>query len=215
MHSVPGTQNMTSETPELITRRGLIVPWVTRWTSEVRNPALQPSYNPGTGGLALDFLDEQPSDRIDGVLWMREGNSRGEGEPEWKQVSSHRQRACMLDQRCQVCGMKIEDTEIPWLLPASAMDRKTRTGLTTMTPPTCAACIPIAMRSCPQLGRTKVNAVTVTAYRPWAYFADYVRLEQGRQRHGQGEIPWNSADLSPIMARQVIVELYAYRRRRV
>lgn len=211
-------------TAEQFIRRGLIVPWVTRWTSERRDLPMQPHLDSGTGKVVLDYIEPEPGDRVDGVLWMREGGSRGEGDPEWSQVSTARQRACMLDPRCQVCGTIIEGTEIPWLLPASAMDRKTRTGLTTMTPPICETCIPIAMASCPQLGRTKVTALTVHAYRPWAYFGDYVAIRDvtgegpkrfGRQFHGQGEIPWDSPDLSSIMARQVIVELYAYRRRRV
>lgn len=175
---------------------------------------IQPAFDE-TGRLVVDYHDTEPRDRIDDVLWMREGESRGEGEPEWAQVSTHRQRACMLDPRCQVCGVKIESTEVPWLLPASAMDRKSRFGVTTMTPPICETCIPIAMSSCPQLSRTKVTALTVTAYRPWAYFADYVTIRNGRPFHGQGEIGWNTEDLGNIMARQVIVELYAFRKRRV
>ena len=173
----------------MIVRNGRTVPWVTRWSGEVRDDALQRTRD-AQGRYSLTYEDETPEDRVDGVLWMRSGNDRGAGEPQWAQVHSERQSICMLDPRCQVCGEQIEGV-IPWLLPRSAADGKSAAGLiTTMTPPTCAACLPIAMTQCPHLSTHRVDLYEVRSHRPWAYFADYIDASgQHRQGAADGRTP--------------------------
>jgi len=202
---------MSAERPQQFIHKGLIVPWVARWTAEsIERHPLKLMLNPSTKSLHLQYEDERPGDRIEGVLWMRSGDARGEGEPEWKEVHSRRQRACMLDPRCQICGMAIEGGVIPWLLPKAVGNAKTRHGISTMVPPVCPDCIPVALASCPFLARNEVQLFEVRHYRPWAYFADYV-TPQGR--HLQGEIPFDAESLVHIVARQIIVELLDMRRR--
>lgn len=194
------------EIAEIITHRDLRVPWVARWTSEVR----------GYGYLAtptgVRYRDETPDDRDLGVLWQREGDSRGLGEPQWAQMHTGRQHMAMVGPCCQVCGRVIEG-KLTWLLPI--WESKPRRGrLNTTTPPTCETCIPVARSLCPHLNAKGAVAFDVSGYRPWGVFGE---VYTGVGQHGKvlGDVQFAQPDRLPwVLAKQLIVEIYDFRKRR-
>lgn len=206
---------------EMFVDRGRPVPWITRWTSEVRSPRLKPWMS--DDGFRLGYEDETPEDRIEGVLWQREGDSPGQGEPMWKDVHSHRQRRCQVEGRCQVCGEAIEGV-IPWVIPHRQYVMRISNSLTTDVAPTCNTCIDLALKVCPALNERSL-IYDVRQYRPFALFGDLVessigpvttplRLpEYSQVRHFQGEKRINGY-LGNMMARQMIVQLSDFRKRR-
>jgi hypothetical protein len=200
---------------DFITFKGRPVPWVTRWSSEVvahgARTRLMPSHTPE--GIHLRFINEQPDDRIDGVLWLPENDSRGLGTPMWKEVHSHRQRRCQVEGRCQVCGVAIASRSMTWILPHGLSTRQ-GSSLITDVAPVCENCVPIATTYCPHLIRQPSRMITVYNYRPWGLFGDIIDPEPHTGvRHYQGDRPFG-AYLGNVMARQMIVELYDYRTRK-
>src|SRR5438445_6042211 len=157
--------------------KGLQVPWVTRWTGEV--PA----------GAQVDVVLEQGepvvryADGIEfrddhGVLWQREGIRRG-GEPQFAQVSAYRQRAAMRGGKCQVCGQRITDRPIRWLMdPVQLTHLRDGTALT-FSPPTCTGCVDVALDACPHLRNNDRLILSVLEYRIWGVWGDMVRLDPG------------------------------------
>lgn len=190
---------------EIYHHRGLQVPWVTRWTSEVRDAPFR--VIPGEG---IRYADETPEDRQLGVLWLRQGVSPGLGEPQWKQVHTYRQRDAMTGPCCQVCGRLIEG-RVTWLTPAWALKLETQRGrIKTSTPPTCEDCIETARRLCPHLHTHESVVLDVRGYRQWAAFGDIAVPGA----HGQGEIPLLDDRIKYVLGRQMVVEIYDFRKRR-
>lgn len=199
---------MTEAVPaqlEVYTSRGLQVPWVTRWTSERRSEPYR--FTP----LGLEYPEPRDDDIWNSVLWQREGFSRGEGEPEWKEMHTGRQRQCMTGPCCQVCGRIIEG-KVTWLLPVWEAKTFTRKGrITTTTPPTCAGCIEVARAACPHLSANDGGvAYDVRGYRPVAVFGEVVMHEQ---RH-LGEVQLGTVQSRFVLGKQLIVEIYDWRKRR-
>ena len=106
-----------------------------------------------------------------GVLRARQGQGRT-GRPDFRTVNTRRQWACMEKLWCQICARSAVDPDtgrIWWLL--SATDNEDVGGVYTNAPPTCPACIPEAITSCPHL-RRNAAVFTVSACTPFGVRAD-------------------------------------------
>lgn len=144
--------------------RGRLVPYVARWSGEVVDVPY------GLDGAGIRYADETLGDRDSlGVLWQRELTNR-DGEPDFGEMHTGRQRRCMRGPVCQVCGEPIVEPSTPWLIPASEWSvgpltypEHLRGRRFTWTPPTCSDCVPVALRQCPALRQPDVGWIHVEA----------------------------------------------------
>jgi len=196
-----------------MTYKGLQVPWVTRWKKEVNTDAIKTRLVDGELGLFYSDGHEYRDDH--GVLWQREGIGRG-GEPEFAQVSAHRQRAAMRKGLCQVCGERITDRPIRWLMGASQFTPLRDGTALTFSPPTCSDCVEVALKACPHLRSHDRVVLLVLEYRIWGVFGDMLRIAPGTtelgpdtrlQRARRVEIAYDRPDLGAAVAKQQIVQL--------
>jgi len=163
--------------------RPRIVPYTTRWSSEhkLRVPVI---HRPGRPGIA--FADEILTDRDrHGVLWERVPSCPGQGEPEFGNVHSGRQRRAMRNLLCQVCAGPADrdDRGTLWLLPDYEGYHADWPGwpenLATPEPPICQRCAHIATAACPALrkghvalrvARPTLSGIRGALYRPGPLF---------------------------------------------
>jgi hypothetical protein len=195
--------------PYYETYRGMRVPWVAQWTDELgKDPIQRWQYGTSTG---IAYADEKPEDRELGVLWMRTDTSRG-GTPQFAQLNVWRQRRCMIDGLCQVCGQSAEGS---WLIPR-VEGRPNGRPMTIATPPTCAPCIEEARKVCPHLrAHGQGTRLLVRNYRPLAVFGDLVTMLNSKVIHTKGELLLSDPDVKTrVLGRQLTVELWDYRRLR-
>ncbi len=197
--------------------KGIRVPWVTRWTSEVV-PIVNVRIKAVPVGRDWRIGYEGPTESVvDDVLWLPENDSQGEGIPMFKDVHSHRQRQCMVEKRCQICGRIIEGPAF-FIVPAPAFAQKERQNLITDVTPVCEADIETGLTQCPALNGQFANSrkvLEVQEYRPHAVFGDVLSKTGMGLRLRQGDVRLTSPDLNKVMARQMIVELWQFRRRNV
>jgi hypothetical protein len=151
-----------------------------------------------------------------GILWMREGIGRG-GEPQFSQVSVHRQRAAMFKQLCQVCGQRITDRPIQWLMSAKQLEQAPDGETITMSPPTCSACVPIALDLCPHLRKGDWLIANVLEYEVWGVWGEGLVTDHQQQkvtRHKDLKIPYaggiEGLDMTAVIAKQVIVAFHKF-----
>lgn len=187
--------------------RGVPVPWVVRWTAEKADPALRLGWR--TGRLA--YHRERPADRRFGALWYRNRTGR-EGQPEFAELHTGRQLACMTCPRCQVCGTRAVSTDgrIPWLLPGDEWPLLTDPANPKLvaTPPTCRECWPLATRSCPHLRAAGAVAVTVAATVPAAAYGDLYHPARATPYALNVMVPLaDRSTLRRMLAKQLVVEL--------
>jgi hypothetical protein len=149
-------------------------------------------------------------------LWIGEGLGRG-GEPQFAHVSSHRQRSCMLHRRCQVCGRRIKDRPIRWLMNADQLwEGDDDDGATlTISPPTCSDCVDVALNACPHLRTHAPIVVRVLDYRVWGVFGDAYAPDRERgpghyQTRKGIHLPYSSPLRSMVLAKQLVVEFTKY-----
>lgn len=192
---------------------GHVVPWVARWTGEVNNDALTVSMHVQSQQLALSYKDAREIHDEFGILWKREGLGRT-GEPEFAQYNTFRQRSCMHYRRCQVCGSKITDRVITWLMPKQALRFVDEGICITDSPPTCASCIPVAQELCPHLKDPQNSVILrVLEYRLWGVQGDGVlRDGNGNTQRVNGVImeyghPLPQFPTTAIAAKRQIVQL--------
>lgn len=163
-----------------LTWDGLVVPHAARWSGEIQTQRLDPEGNPVPGVAVLGrlgsahgdlpagslaWMDGNEDRDLGGILWTREGIGRA-GEPQFSQLNAHRQRQCMTRGRCQVCGGKITQDVINWLLPVRSLHEWEGDAITD-SPPTCDACIPLAVSLCPHLRASDWFVLRVLAYEIW------------------------------------------------
>ena len=198
---------------DLLRWEGQIVPWVTRWTGEVIREPVQVEIRNGSPWIF--YADGQGNRDAFGVLWQREGETRG-GEPEFSQVSCYRQRTSMLSKLCQVCGCKIDVSKgyIDWLVPKTLLIN-TYGDLTTTSPPTCARCIKIALAACPHLKANDWAMARVAAYTVWGVHGDIItRSKNGvRRQEGRAYKYGRTKPITPptaVLAKQQIVVWQRY-----
>jgi hypothetical protein len=146
------------------------------------------------------------------VLWLREGNAPGAGEPQWAEVNGPRQRQAMRHPRCQVCGQPMAaDMPIPFLfsrpeLAALRLAEAEGGPATTTTPPCCHACWPLATRLCPHLIRNGSVPCQVTAITSWGACGDLYTADG--QRHRQRSLPHGHPRLPRLLGKQAVVQLH-------
>lgn len=199
-----------------MTATALLVPYITAWSGERLPYRLAFETHPEAAGPRLTYTDPTWYDRLYGVLWARQGLSRT-GRPEWKLVNTLRQRRAMLHSLCQVCGQPATDPGTArtwWLLADDPSDTDQGDGYTN-APPTCRACIPQAVVSCPRLRRSAA-AYTVTGHEPYGVLADVFtpRPDGGCERVDHNvEIPLEAfTRLETALAAQMLVVLHGLRR---
>ncbi len=198
--------------PELIRFKGQIVPWVSRWSGERDVRELRIAKNLATGALTLfyeDTVDPEHDEHRDGngVLWARDGQDRA-GWPEFGQVNSLRQRTCMLERRCQVCGRPIAESPIRWLMgPDHLYVVKGRH--VTMSPPTCRECVELSRNLCPHLGTKGSRLLLVRDYEVWGVYGEAVWFEAGDVVRSDPHAGISFVDperpLSGVLAKQLLV----------
>jgi hypothetical protein len=189
--------------------KGRPVPWVTRWTGQIVNESLMVSVDTD-GDVWARYRGGDENREQSGILWMKEGLNRN-GEPEFSQMSAYRQRASMAKRLCQVCGQKINDRPIRWLLSKYQMDHTPEGEILTISPPTCERCIPLAMRLCPHLkDRDHAAVATVLKYEIWGVYGSVVYVDQQlRSQEKRGVlVPYDRDDLpfpyQSVIARQLV-----------
>lgn len=154
---------------------GRPVPWVTKWTGETSTDPFTFAFtSDGQPAVAypdgIEFRDEH------GYLWRREGSVR-RGEPQYRQVNAHRQRQCMRTPRCQVCGRKLPDGPIRWLMSKNALSVSPQGVVTTINPPTCDGCVPLARQLCPHLSKTGSDLLLVKRWRVYGVCGELIVLD--------------------------------------
>lgn len=207
---------MTTDPTSLPQFKGRPVPWITRWTNEIIG---QPySLERTRDGIRTVYPDGKSEDRMGGTLWQREGIMRG-GEPQWKQVSTYRQRFAMRKCACQVCGKKITEKPIQFLLPLSEPEIvppdefHDEAQVITVTAPTCSECIPLALQLCPHLKRNGYQILKVASYEFWGVYGEVVFTQDNSIRRMQTYIEYDSPSYGPnfsmgqIVAKQQVIRL--------
>lgn len=176
---------MTTDPATLVQHHGHPVPWVTRWTDEAPQDPIKLSMDLNTNQLWLTYSDgREDREEGTGILWHREGIKRG-GRPEFAQVSAYRQRAAMRKCLCQVCGKKIDERPIRWLMAKGQLKiEDEQNAAITFSPPTCSECIPLALELCPFLRESEAVICNVLEYRLWGVYGECVLF-----RHDEGGEP--------------------------
>lgn len=191
---------------------GRPVPWVTRWSGEVHPDRYKYGVQMSQGKLVLCYEDRKENRDGTGVLWQREGLTR-KGRPDWASVNTYRQRSAMQKRRCQVCGNKITETPIRWLMPIDGLEQVDEDTTITMQPPTCSECIPTALDLCPNLVRQGYMILKVIDYSMWGVFGHVVTMTEGGPRKFQTAVSYDTSKYGPefsltqVMAQQQVVQL--------
>jgi hypothetical protein len=171
----------------------------------------------------LGYDDEVPGDRRLGVLWNRDRIGRN-GEPQFAQLHSARQRQAMTRYLCQVCGETAvrDDGRVSWLVPpkewmAWQIPRNLVAADVELqwvsNPPTCAACIPVALRYCPQLRSAAPLRISADSGVPVAVIADVYQIVPERALVARrAQVPLSDTQaLRFILAKQLVSELHGVR----
>lgn len=142
------------------------------WTGERRDDPLRFVWDPAADTIRLAYLDPVDGDWEHGALWLRHSQDRT-GRFLWKAINTPRTRVMMRDHLCMVCSsscVRPEDGRIWWLFvndPDTTPDGAPITNLL----PTCPACIPESVKTCPRLVE-RSRVVTVASAEPYAVTAD-------------------------------------------
>lgn len=193
------------------------VPWVTRWTHEIAPDRF--AYNltisrdaQGKAGKPELHYEDRNEDRMDGVLWQREGIRRG-GKPDWASVSTYRQRLSMRKRKCQVCSNEITDLPIRWLMPLDGLEYVDENTVITVQPPTCSACIPLALELCPNLNARGYMILKVLDYSIWGVYGQVIITHENKPAMIQTAICYDTEQYGPdftlgqVMAQQQVAQL--------
>lgn len=189
--------------------KGHAVPWVARWTGQVYGRPAQVTTIEGRSNLFYEDGHEI-RDEHHGILWIREGLTRN-GDPEFAQVSAHRQRMAMRRRLCQICGGGLPDGVINWLMHPDQLEVRQDGSTLTQSPPTCDACIPLALKLCPALKKSH-QIVKVLEYQLWGVSGLIVSVDEDRKVQQSrrnvliqyGREGWN---YGAVVAKQQVVEL--------
>lgn len=146
---------------------GKPVPWVTRWNEE--NLGLRYGVQMQRDGLRVTYGEGDYRDKH-GVLWQKEGLTKS-GVPQWARVSTYRQRSAMLRRKCQVCGHKIEERVIRWLMPPDGVEEMDGRSIS-MQPPTCEGCIDLSLELCPNLTKYGYMILKVLEYEIFGVYGE-------------------------------------------
>lgn len=136
MNDLPPISDRLSHLP--VTAHGYPVPFVAAWTSEHWSTA---RYDPRLKRQAVFTA-----------------GARGVGAPILGLLNEPRQRMCVLEQRCQICGRRINGLGY---LPDEALNREALVDGPPVTsePLCCRPCAEFSIATCPHLGDGRVVAV--------------------------------------------------------
>lgn len=216
-----GTVGMCPDTGRPV-YRGLPVPWAARWTGEVDLTPLHGRVAAGRYWVSLGNADAHPEGVAaglmagrdeHGVLWHADRDAPGSGEPQFRQLHARRQRACMAERRCQVCGRHFGALPTTFLEAAAKLPADPAAPFVTDTAPTCLTCEPVALRRCPAQRRTPRVLVTATTFEPYAVYGDLLgpALDGGIRYQVLGRIfPLGDRRLTRVVAKQLLVRITDY-----
>lgn len=193
--------------------RGLPVPYVARWTGEHANESYRVAAM-NDGQQFIRYAQETPFDRDKrGVLWMREyPMNNGTGVPEFGEVSSYRQRHCMENKCCQVCGETVVSPFRFLMIPVQMMMFEQTNGQTE-NPPVCEACAEAAPQWCPAIKKGGFSTVLAEDFEPCSYLGEvaFYREDDNQFRRMMSVAFDRKALLAVTLARQLSVQLKEYR----
>lgn len=142
----------------------LLTPYVASRSTElpVRQSELTIDFAPG--GPRLAYRDPRPTDRDHhGNLWVRLSESTG-GRVLYNCMNVQRQRACMEDLLCQICGGPADRDRQGWLFLDWRREESPPTwperSITSM-PPLCVEHARVSARQCPFLRRAEYAVLRV------------------------------------------------------
>jgi hypothetical protein len=191
--------------------KGHPVPWVARWSGEEKRIRPRVDKDP-TGHLWVSYPDDGTGETREpsGVLWQKEGITRA-GEPRFAHVSTYRQRSAMRHRLCQVCGRKVQDGMITWVMGASQFEILEDGTAVSMSPPVCDECIPLCLELCPHLREPENRLVLkVLEYRIWGVSGEVFMLDHNRNvaRHANVIVDYDTftGDLTGVLAKQQVVQ---------
>ncbi len=160
-------------------------------------------------GKGIRYADERAFDRDEhGVLWVRTPSQPGRGRPEFGNVHSLRQRLCMSELRCQVCGGPADRTAegVLWLVDAIRHQLRPG-GELTGHPPVFQPCAEQAVLACPHL-RPAVVALRVRSFEPYGVNgALYQATKSGPRAVDAQVVPFGSPVMPWVRAGQLVMAL--------
>ncbi|MEV7966976.1 hypothetical protein AB0O34_13465 [Sphaerisporangium sp. NPDC088356] len=188
----------------------LRVPYVIAWSEEaVAHPLV---FTEQGHTRRLTYIDPRPADWVDGMLRARIGVDRG-GEPMWRMLNVRRQWLCMEALLCQVCGTSGRDLEtgrIWWVITKTGFRATSQNGGLTNAPPTCPACIPESLASCPQLHKSWA-VYTATSAEPAGVLAEVFEPDTNKVARRTGHnmfVRYDEPARHPfVLATQLVVTL--------
>ncbi|MFJ2646805.1 hypothetical protein ACIO1C_08795 [Streptomyces sp. NPDC087420] len=187
-------------------QRGGSVPYIARWSGE-RDSSMPVVFRRDRRGIA--YADERFYDRDGyGVLWSRTPSQPGRGTPEYGKVHSLRQRLCMTDLRCQVCGGPADRNPngVLWLIDAGPQDLP-HGPEHTAHPPVCRHCACRSLRACPHL-RVEHVALRVRTFTPYGVSgALFHATSSGPRPYDAGTVPLADPRLPWLRAGQLLMSL--------
>lgn len=233
---VPQPQEFVLFEPDAVDRRGTLkacpktgqflwhgvpVPWITMWSGERASWPLSLVYMPDGFHITIGDPTKNPyglaaglraARDSHGLLWFKEIPDRvGFGIPEFGQISTVRQRACMLERRCQVCSRQFPDGDEVTFLLSTGKTGADWTGdpFTTQIPPTCLPCIDITMRLCPDMPRRPRSVVYAREFSLTHVKADVYKEDIEVESRGV-ELGINDEVMPRALAKQALVTISDY-----
>lgn len=195
--------------------KGRPVPWITRWTEETSKERYSYQTSVNKDGLLRIAYTDGKENREGDLLWQREGINR-QGVPEFKVVSTYRQRSALRKCLCQVCGKKITDRPIPWLVPIleGTIEYVDDDTPITIQAPTCTECVDLALKLCPHLKAQGYQLLMVEDYELWGVFGQVSAFSGGgRPTKFQSAVCYDTTMYGPdftlaqVLAQQEVAKL--------
>lgn len=153
-----------------------VVPFIAMWDGEMVGPDMLEGSDgvkpaPGTRYATREF-----------GMWMISGPTRRTGKPHFAETHSRRQRRCMTEVRCQVCG-EHRRHEMLWVIPnAGEHPRLWQESRWLINAPVCRDCFELATSLCPHLSSVEPLEVVQGRSRPVAVQGDL--LHRGKRMVG-------------------------------
>jgi len=148
----------------------LLTPYVAARSTELPTRESELIIDFASCGPRLAYRNTRPEDRDHhGNLWARVSQSTG-GRVLYDCMNVHRQRACMEQLLCQVCGGPADRNEHGWLFLDWRREDSPPTwpekSITSM-PPLCAEHARVSVRQCPFLRRSEYAVLRVRKPQPY------------------------------------------------
>ena len=191
--------------------RGYPVPWVARWSEEISSEAFTVGADKH-GNQFIAYNPELPWDRDQrGVLWMREDPlANGRGTPGFTEFSSYRQRVCMEEKRCQVCGSHIEGP-LFWIMTEHQLMLFNHFKNVTENPPLCEPCVSESKLWCPHIKQSSHQIWKVDKTTPVGYMGEIAYYQENGTLFRKQALPVSFITdpkiLRCFMARQLSVHI--------